>query len=129
MVRDTRRGRSTATELLPCRLTRSSQLAEVKSYFADHKKQYEEQLKRYTENLPQESSPGTAWLFGSTKRIDHEEILAAFPPRQTADLLITRYFNTYDPVLRKFDDLLHVTRTKDTDRFQTSYMARPFKNK
>lgn len=104
-----------------------AQIAEVKNYFADHKKQYEDQLRRLKESQPADSSPGTAWLFGLTKRIDHEDILAAFPPRQTADLLITRYFNTYDPILRKqghpgegSDEAFALTRTRHYPRSDVS---------
>lgn len=73
------------------------EISEVKSYFNEHKKQYEDQLKRYKESRTDEVSPGTAFLFGGQKPTAHAEILARFPPKQTADLLISRYFNTYDP--------------------------------
>lgn len=42
------------------------------------------------------------YLLGGTKPASHQDILAAFPPKPTADLLVTRYFNTYDPAFRKY---------------------------
>ncbi|KAK7527682.1 uncharacterized protein IWZ02DRAFT_132902 [Phyllosticta citriasiana] len=73
------------------------EIAEVKSYFAEHKKQYDEQLKRHRATYTDDISPGTAFLFGAVQPVDKAEILAAFPPKAVSDLLITRYFNVYDP--------------------------------
>ncbi|KAF2019902.1 hypothetical protein BU24DRAFT_129030 [Aaosphaeria arxii CBS 175.79] len=73
------------------------EISEVKSYFSEHKKQYDEQLKRYQANHNEEISPGTAFLFGAAKPTTQAELLARFPVKQTADILVTRYFNTYDP--------------------------------
>lgn len=75
----------------------SCQISEVKNYLSEHKKQYEEQLKRYKANNTDEYNPGTAFLFGAQKPVSHAEILSHFPPKSTADLLVARYFNTYDP--------------------------------
>ncbi|KAF2109405.1 fungal-specific transcription factor domain-containing protein [Lophiotrema nucula] len=73
------------------------EISEVKTYFSEHKKQYDEQLKRYKASRQDEHSPGTAFLFGAQKPTTHAEILSRFPPKATADILISRYFNTYDP--------------------------------
>ncbi|KAF2258820.1 hypothetical protein CC78DRAFT_477265 [Lojkania enalia] len=73
------------------------EISEVKNYFTEHKKQYDEQLKRYKANQPDEYSPGTAFLFGGQKPSSHAELLSRFPNKSTADILISRYFNTYDP--------------------------------
>src|SRR6186713_1107815 len=73
------------------------QISEVKNYFIEHRKQYDEQLKRYKANHKDEYSPGTAFLFGQQKPTTHAEILGRFPPKPTADILVSRYFNTYDP--------------------------------
>ncbi|KAF2146560.1 uncharacterized protein K452DRAFT_67460 [Aplosporella prunicola CBS 121167] len=73
------------------------EITEVKNYFAEHKKQYDEQLLRHQTTYSDEIKPGTAFLFGAVQPADRAEIMAAFPPKQTADLLITRYFNVYDP--------------------------------
>ncbi|KAF2203549.1 hypothetical protein GQ43DRAFT_258364 [Delitschia confertaspora ATCC 74209] len=73
------------------------EISEVKNYFQEHKKQYEEQLKKFKANNSDEYSPGTAFLFGAQKPTSHVELLSRFPPKPTADLLVSRYFNTYDP--------------------------------
>lgn len=73
------------------------QISEVKSYFNDHKKQYEEQLKRYKAAQTDDMNSGTAFLFGSQKPMSQPELLQRFPPKHTADILVSRYFNTYDP--------------------------------
>ncbi|KAF2705072.1 hypothetical protein K504DRAFT_449120 [Pleomassaria siparia CBS 279.74] len=73
------------------------EISEVKNYFNEHKKQYEDQLKRYKANHKDDYSPGTAFLFGQQKPTSHAEILSQFPPKPTADILVSRYFNTYDP--------------------------------
>jgi hypothetical protein len=73
------------------------QLSEVKNYFAEHKKQYEDQLKRYKASQSDENPPGTAFLYGQQKPMSKGEILAQFPPKATADILVSRFFNTYDP--------------------------------
>ncbi|KAF2836248.1 hypothetical protein M501DRAFT_902265, partial [Patellaria atrata CBS 101060] len=75
------------------------EISEVKNYFAEHKKQYEDQLQRYKAAHPDEDQPGTALLFRSTKQADRSEILASFPSKQMADRLVSRYFNTYDPAI------------------------------
>ncbi|OJD30921.1 c6 transcription factor [Diplodia corticola] len=73
------------------------EIAEVKTYFNDHKKQYEEQLRRHQTAYTDDISPGTAFLFGSVQPAERAELMAAFPAKVVADLLITRYFNVYDP--------------------------------
>ncbi|KAF2751052.1 hypothetical protein M011DRAFT_492363 [Sporormia fimetaria CBS 119925] len=73
------------------------EISEVKNYFNDHKKQFEDQYKKYKATQPQEPSPGTAFLFGAQQPTSEAELRARFPPKSTADLLVTRYFNTYDP--------------------------------
>ncbi|KAE8829100.1 hypothetical protein PTNB73_05771 [Pyrenophora teres f. teres] len=73
------------------------ELSEVKNYFAEHKKQYEEQLKRYKASRVEDRPPGTAFLMGGQKPTSKAEILSQFPPKPTADLLVSRFFNTYDP--------------------------------
>ncbi|KAF2465081.1 uncharacterized protein BDR25DRAFT_92825 [Lindgomyces ingoldianus] len=73
------------------------EISEVKNYFTEHKKQFDEQLKRYKANHTDEYTPGTAFLFGAQKPTSYAEILSRFPPKPTADILVSRYFNTYDP--------------------------------
>ncbi|KAF2635345.1 hypothetical protein P280DRAFT_484721 [Massarina eburnea CBS 473.64] len=73
------------------------EISEVKNYFSEHKKQYEDQLKRYKATHEDDNNLGTAFLFGGNKPMSAAELLARFPPKPTADLLVSRYFNTYDP--------------------------------
>jgi hypothetical protein len=73
------------------------QISEVKNYFAEHKKQYDEQLKRYKASQSDENPPGTSFLYGQRSTKSKAEILSQFPPKPTADILVSRFFNTYDP--------------------------------
>ncbi|KAF2132989.1 hypothetical protein P153DRAFT_382610 [Dothidotthia symphoricarpi CBS 119687] len=73
------------------------EISEVKNYFAEHKKQFDDQLKRYKTTLGEEHPPGTAFFGGGIKRLSKAEILSQFPPKPTADILVSRFFNTYDP--------------------------------
>ncbi|KAL6168193.1 hypothetical protein ACJQWK_05850 [Exserohilum turcicum] len=73
------------------------ELSEVKNYFAEHKKQYDDQLRRYKEAQVGDRPPGTSILMGAHKPSSKAEILSRFPPKPTADLLVSRFFNTYDP--------------------------------
>jgi hypothetical protein len=73
------------------------QISEVKNYFAEHKKQYDDQLKRYKASHSDENPPGTSFLYGQRKNTSKAEILLQFPPKPTADILVSRFFNTYDP--------------------------------
>ncbi|KAL1989020.1 hypothetical protein VTN96DRAFT_5783 [Rasamsonia emersonii] len=70
-------------------------IAEVRQYFANTKKQYEEQAQKIKASRP-EPDPSTL-LFGSMKPASKAEIMASFPSRYTTDMLIARYFNTYSP--------------------------------
>lgn len=73
------------------------ELSEVKNYFAEHKKQYDDQLKRYRATQVGDRPPGTSFLMGGQKPSSKAEVLSRFPPKPTADLLVSRFFNTYDP--------------------------------
>ncbi|KAF2847626.1 hypothetical protein T440DRAFT_520755 [Plenodomus tracheiphilus IPT5] len=73
------------------------ELSEVKNYFAEHKKQYEDQLRRYKATHNTERPPGTSFLMGGQKPSSRAEVLSRFPPKPTADILVSRFFNTYDP--------------------------------
>ena len=53
----------------------------------------EENLKSYTSLVFNAQSPTTK-----------NELLAALPRRTTVDLLVSRYFNSNSPALRKFHD-------------------------
>lgn len=77
------------------------QIAEVKRYFAEHTKQYEEQLQKVTAaKQAQGSSAATTLLFKGTSEVDREKILSNFPARHVADALISRFFETENPAIR-----------------------------
>ena len=73
------------------------ELSEVKNYFAEHKKHYDDQLKRYKATHVEDRPPGTSFLMGGQKPSSKAEVLSRFPPKSTADILVSRFFNTYDP--------------------------------
>ncbi|KAF7157059.1 hypothetical protein CNMCM5623_001047 [Aspergillus felis] len=74
-----------------------SDIAEVRNYFHTHKKQYEEQAEKIkTTKLPSDV-PGSTLLLGAMKPASRAEIMSSFPSRYTTDMLIARYFNSYDP--------------------------------
>ncbi|KAH0545079.1 hypothetical protein FGG08_000850 [Glutinoglossum americanum] len=77
-----------------------SDIAEVKSYWAEHKKQYEEQLIKIKAANEVQGTKLSSFLFGAAGPIDKNELLSSIPPRAAADKLIVRYFNSYDPVIR-----------------------------
>ncbi|KAF9894375.1 hypothetical protein FE257_007878 [Aspergillus nanangensis] len=72
-------------------------ITEVKNYFTTHKKQYEEHAEKIKAIRPPTDVPGSTLLFGGTKTISREEIMASFPSKYTTDILVARYFNYYDP--------------------------------
>ena len=77
-----------------------NEIGEVKNYFVHHKKEYEEQMERVTQFRKDgavDSGAGPALLFGSTIPPARSEILAHLPSRYMSDILIGRYFNTFDP--------------------------------
>lgn len=72
-------------------------IAEVRNYFQTCKKQYEEQAEKFnTSKLPSDV-PGSTLLLGAMKPASRAEIMSSFPSRYTSDMLIARYFNSYDP--------------------------------
>ncbi|TKA66750.1 hypothetical protein B0A49_06540, partial [Cryomyces minteri] len=76
-----------------------SDIAEVKNYFSDHKKQYEDQLRKVKATRDNEDNPGTSILFRGTRPVDRGEVLASFPTKHVTDKLVERYFNCYDPAV------------------------------
>ncbi len=49
-----------------------------------------------------EGLKGPALMFGGSASLNHSELLASLPSRTVMDKIVSRYFNTYDPSLRKF---------------------------
>lgn len=76
------------------------QIAEVKTYFAEHQKQYEDQLRKVQESRNREEASGPTFLFGGTSTAEYSELLASLPKRSVTDKLVSRYFNSYDPAIR-----------------------------
>lgn len=80
-----------------------NEIGEVKNYFAAHKNEYEAQIEKIAQtrkNMPggdDSSSAGPALLFGASAPPPRSEILRQMPSRYMADILVGRYFNSYDP--------------------------------
>ncbi|PWY89284.1 hypothetical protein BO70DRAFT_164721 [Aspergillus heteromorphus CBS 117.55] len=72
-------------------------IAEVRNFFQTHKKQYEEQAEKLKSTKLPTDVPGSALLFGATKPLSRAEIMSSFPSKYTTDMLIARYFSSYDP--------------------------------
>ncbi|KAF7945277.1 hypothetical protein EAE96_010055 [Botrytis aclada] len=73
-------------------------IAEVKTYFNNHKKELENNYERIKSQKPP-ASDGPAFLFGAHTPATDEELRMAVPAKPEVDKLITRYFNTYDPAI------------------------------
>lgn len=73
-----------------------SDISEVKKYFEEHKKQYDEQVRKVMQHKGS-ATIGTSMLFKSVSNIGRTDLLKRFPPRQIANDLITRYFATENP--------------------------------
>lgn len=77
-----------------------NEIGEVRNYFVAHKKEYEEQMEKVElarKSMGTDVGSGPALLFGSTIPPSRAEILAQIPSRYMSDILIGRYFNTFDP--------------------------------
>lgn len=73
-------------------------IAEVRNYFQTHKIQFEEQMHRVAQTRKDmNDDAGPALLFGASKPPPRSEILSVLPSRYLADILVARYFNTFDP--------------------------------
>ena len=76
-------------------------IKEVKNYFKDHKKQYEDQLAKVQEAKARvDTAPqGPTFLFGGAQPPPYAELLGQMPKRSVTDKLVSRYFNSYDPAV------------------------------
>ncbi|OQD73777.1 hypothetical protein PENDEC_c013G05658 [Penicillium decumbens] len=72
-------------------------ISEVRNFFSTHKQQFEEQAAKVKAARPETDVPGSTLLFGVMKPLSRAEIMATLPSKYTTDLLIARYFNSYDP--------------------------------
>jgi len=77
-----------------------NEISEVKNYFVSHKKEYEAQMEKVEQarrSMGADIGAGPALLFGAAVPPSRAEILAQIPSRYMSDILIGRYFNTFDP--------------------------------
>lgn len=101
-----------------------NEIGEVKNYFANHKKEYEAQMEKIAQTrkaMPGEggeASTGPTLLFGVSSPPPRAEILRQMPSRYMADILVGRYFNSYDPAT-------HILHGPSFQRQYQSYWANP----
>ncbi|EAS33271.3 C6 transcription factor [Coccidioides immitis RS] len=72
-------------------------IVEVKNFWSTHKKQIEEQMEKVRAANSEQDLPSSALIFGAMKPSNKAEIMSSFPSKYTTDILVARYFNTYDP--------------------------------
>ena len=83
-----------------CRRPNFLQISEVKNYFAEHRKQLEDQAQKVQDSKGGDDySHGLQYLFGAGKLPLYSDLLAAMPERSVTDRLVSRYFNSYDPAV------------------------------
>ncbi|KAF7923168.1 uncharacterized protein EAE98_007873 [Botrytis deweyae] len=73
-------------------------IAEVKTYFNNHKKELENNYEKIR-SQKSSASDGPAFLFGAHTPATDEDLRMAVPTKPEVDKLVTRYFNTYDPAI------------------------------
>ena len=74
-----------------------------------HKKQYEEQMIKVKAANDVHGTPKLSlFLSGAVGPTNKSELLSAIPSKALVDKLIVRYFNSYDPVVRKYIVLRHL---------------------
>lgn len=77
--------------------TNVGQIAEVRNFFADHAKQYDDQvLKVQASTNTGDFSQRLGFLFTGTQLPDYTELLASLPSREVTDRLVSRFFNSVD---------------------------------
>ncbi|KAJ5566531.1 hypothetical protein N7535_008169 [Penicillium sp. DV-2018c] len=72
-------------------------IAEVRNFFATHKKQIDEQYEKVNASLPPSDTPGSTLLFGTNKPMSRNEIMTGLPSKYITDILVARYFTCFDP--------------------------------
>lgn len=101
-----------------------NEIGEVKNYFVAHKKEYEAQMEKVEQarkTMGTDVGSGPALLFGSTIPPSRAEILAQIPSRYMSDILIGRYFNTFDPAT-------HILHGPTFQRHYNQHWADPSKS-
>jgi len=77
-----------------------NEIGEVKNYFVSHKKDFEAQMEKVAEMRREHGADigaGPALLFGASIPPSRSEIVGQIPSRYMCDILVGRYFNTFDP--------------------------------
>ncbi|KAF3481982.1 uncharacterized protein GIQ15_04741 [Arthroderma uncinatum] len=72
-------------------------ISEVKQFWVTHKKQYEEQAVKVQAAKQTQDLKGSALIFGAMSMPTEGEIMASFPSKYTADMLLQRFFSSHDP--------------------------------
>ena len=101
-----------------------NEIGEVKNYFVSHKKEYEAQMEKVEQarkTMGADVGAGPALLFGATIPPSRSEILGQIPSRYMSDILIGRYFNTFDPAT-------HILHGPTFQRHYNQHWADPSKS-
>jgi hypothetical protein len=75
------------------------QIAEVKNYFSNHKKEIEKNYEKIKQSKPDTARDGPAFLFSAHTAATDTDLRAEVPSKSAVDKLVTRYFNSYDPAV------------------------------
>lgn len=78
-------------------------IAEVKSYFANHARELDAQYKKVSLSNPASTMVGPGLLFGGHTQISEGELRAGLLDRRSTEKLVARYFNSHDTAVH----LLH----------------------
>ncbi|RDI89805.1 hypothetical protein Vi05172_g404 [Venturia inaequalis] len=97
-----------------------AEISEVKTYFQDHKKQFEVQYNRVKQNTEQANGGSSGLLFQTVKPATLAEIQAEFPAKVTTDVLISRFFNTYN-----YDPAFHIIHGPTYQKQYDQHWANP----
>lgn len=74
------------------------QIAEVKNYYTSHRDELHAQVRK-VEALQQSDEQAQSICLFTVPRIGFQEIMKYFPQKAQTDVLIGRYFNSYDPAI------------------------------
>lgn len=96
------------------------EISEVKTYFQDHKKQFEVQYNKVKQNTEQLNGGSSGLLFQTVKPATLAEIQAEFPAKVTTDVLISRFFNTYN-----YDPAFHIIHGPTYQKQYDQHWANP----
>jgi hypothetical protein len=74
------------------------QIAEVRNFFLNHKREIDAQWTKVSEAVPVRTGP--AFLFNAHMPASDAELRAALPPRSKIEKLVSRFFNSLDPAVQ-----------------------------